>query len=115
MLPSWTRAWPPGSSQRIGAWTVSKLSETPLSFQAAAVAQQLYACTSGSDQVVTFTIAVVEQCIRITARSPHPLAPVAAQVWEQQARRLADRHGDGSVPDEGVWAELDLPAAGVTP
>lgn len=112
MLPSWTRRWPPGTSEQAGGWVAQKLAGTGVAFQAAAVAQIAFICSPvGADEAVTLTVSVAEERVRITAR-PGVAEGSAATVWDQQAERLADRHGPADDP-AGLWAELDL--EGVTP
>lgn len=79
-------------------------------FEAAALAQALYACVILPEQPASLTLAIAGSRIRITGRPVHELKPAAVRAWSQQATRLADRH---SLPDDpdGLWAELDLEGA----
>lgn len=107
MLPSWTRRWPPGTSEQAGGWVAQKLIGTGIAFQAAAVAQAAYVCSSATaeQEPVTLTVSLADRRVRITAR-PGAARGAAAAAWIQQAERLADRHGPADDPS-GLWAELD--------
>jgi hypothetical protein len=114
MDPSWTREWPPGRSEDAGEWVARRLAGTLATarrYEAAAVAQALYVCTIQPETPVRLTIAISDQRLRITSRPAHPISDPAARAWDEQAGRLADRHGKPG-DTTGLWAEFDLEGTG---
>jgi hypothetical protein len=107
--PSWSRRWSAdaSASASAGAWVAAKLGHTESSVLAAALAQSLHACAATTGEPVDITVAVADQRIRITARTPQPVPPQALKNWRQHADRLSIRH-EHPVPTV-LWAELDQP------
>lgn len=111
MDPSWTRKWPPGNSEQAGAWVADKLRGTGIPFEAAALAQVVYAYSVLPGEPVTLTVARAGTRIRITAYPSTALTSAITRAWHQSADRLAARHGEPG-DERGLWGEIDLPSEG---